>query len=141
MNKALVRNNRNTSLVTLSTTTNQTSNRPEKRKPKSPVQNKSVLILILDFVGVLPRNTFGTSHVLSKAVGNPWIRLKVFLQKVHILVLLLLSRLSGCNWFIDFLLNTLVLTRNFIFFSIVGRFSECVMVCVVVEGRHYYFIL
>jgi hypothetical protein len=138
VDESLVRHDWHASLEALGSAANDARDGPEEQTASHPVDRKQLLILLLDFVLISPWDALGARHKFTETVSDPWVVHDVVLEEIHVLVLHLL-RGNWCHSLLeDLFLDALVLASNSILFSIVGSLSECVMVGVIVERRHYY---
>lgn len=74
MDKSLVRNHGDATLVALHAAADHAGNRPEEHKASNPVDEEDLLVVLLDLVRVFPWNTLWASHVLAETVGDPGVR-------------------------------------------------------------------
>lgn len=73
MDIALVGHNSDPTLVMLHSTTDCNRNGPQHGAAEDPAQPSPGLVIPSNFTIILPWYSFGSSHVLSKTVCNPWI--------------------------------------------------------------------
>ncbi len=141
MDKSLVRNNWDATLIVLHTTTDHACNWPEKQGAKCPVECKKLLVIFFYFIIVFPWNTLWSCHKFTEADCQPGIRSHVLSQEIHIFVFLLLSWHWWWTKFENLFRNTFVLDIDFILLAIVDWLTVNVVVCVIVERRHYLIII